>query len=323
MSALQVPLLRCLATLSHRRVRRRGRCRGHRLGQAGELRNRCRQVPSRAAEHRHPRFSGVHDGSPPVELRLGPEGSRGRIVVGALMPRSPSVAQRLDKNDAMSAYPSDDDSHVFLSYAREDRNRVQQLAQQLRTRGFRVWLDEQIRGADKWAAQLHQAIRTSRVFLLLVSPASMHSQHVENELHVAVDSHRPVVPVMIEDAILSPSVQLLVAGTQIIDHTDATATWQFEDVVDAIHRAQERARPVPTRGWPKVLAAVLLTVGLVLIVGAFGGFIWNMYEVATESDPFSSGDDAFRRFVGFFAVFFVGMVVAGIGDGLRRYARRR
>lgn len=223
----------------------------------------------------------------------------------------------------MAAYGSGDGSHVFLSYAREDRRRVQQLAEQLAARGFRVWLDEQIGGGEKWAAQLHQAIRTSRVFLLLVSPASMHSHYVENELHVAVDAHRPVVPVLIEDAILSPSIQLLTAGRQMVDHTDANATWQFDDVVDAIRRAQQRERPIPTRGWAKVLSAVLLTVGLVMIVGAFGGFIWNMYDLATDSDPFASGDEGSQRFVGFFAVFFVGMVLAGIGDGFRRYARRR
>lgn len=83
---------------------------------------------------------------------------------------------------------------VFVSYARVDEPFVARLANSLIKHNHDVWLDRyRIEPAKSWARQIGEALDQCQVMLLVVSPASMASENVEDEWNYFLDNKRPVV----------------------------------------------------------------------------------------------------------------------------------
>lgn len=95
----------------------------------------------------------------------------------------------------------DDTSHydVFLSYARENRDLVQELVRVLKGRGLSVWWDRAIRAGRDFEQDIDLALANSKCVLVLWSEHSVASTWVRSE---ARDAHERdiLVPVLVEDA---------------------------------------------------------------------------------------------------------------------------
>lgn len=102
--------------------------------------------------------------------------------------------------------------HVFVSHTAVDKPFVRQLTEQLRAKGFQVWLDERdLLVGDPLAERISQALATARVVLVVVSKASVASKWLRYELNVATDrmikGECRVIPVVIDDTPLPPEVR--------------------------------------------------------------------------------------------------------------------
>lgn len=85
---------------------------------------------------------------------------------------------------------------VFASYARSDEPFVTRLVNSLIKQGIDVWLDRyRIEPAKSWARQIGQALDTCRVMLVVLSPAAVASENVDDEWNYFLDNKRPVVVV--------------------------------------------------------------------------------------------------------------------------------
>jgi serine/threonine protein kinase len=91
-------------------------------------------------------------------------------------------------------------SRIFISHAEADRERVErEVIRALESHGFRTWYcREDVRSASLWERAILDALESSDWFLVVMSPASMQSEWVKDEVHWAID-HRPgrILPVMI------------------------------------------------------------------------------------------------------------------------------
>ncbi len=59
---------------------------------------------------------------------------------------------------------------VFISYSRDDQDRVHELASRLRAAGVSVWIDQGgIDGATLWGEEIVNALDQAKVLLLVVS----------------------------------------------------------------------------------------------------------------------------------------------------------
>src|SRR5688500_684519 len=88
---------------------------------------------------------------------------------------------------------------VFLSYASADQNRALAIADALATAGVSVWIDRRgIAGGTAWAQEIVAAVRTCNVVAVLCSTASMRSRNVRQELQLAWDCDRPILPLLLE-----------------------------------------------------------------------------------------------------------------------------
>jgi hypothetical protein len=107
----------------------------------------------------------------------------------------------------MSAEKSDTTGrpHVFVSYSYADREVAQRIAERLRGSNLRVWFPEwELTAGDSIADRVREAINSSDVLLVLLSPSSVASKWVHLELNTflagEIDKRAiTVVPALLAD----------------------------------------------------------------------------------------------------------------------------
>ncbi len=86
---------------------------------------------------------------------------------------------------------------VFISYSRHDQPFATRLAAHLKEHHFNVWLDVfEIQAGKSWARQIGEALDSSHLLLLVLSPDSLESGNVEDEWNYFLDKRKPIVPIL-------------------------------------------------------------------------------------------------------------------------------
>jgi TIR domain len=116
----------------------------------------------------------------------------------------------------------------FISYSRRDQEFVLRLARDMRAAGSQIWVDQiDIRPSDRWDRAVEEAVRDCVGMLLILSPSSAASENVLDEVAVALEAGKPVIPVRIE----SSRLPLRLARVQFID--------AISDYADTLRRCRE------------------------------------------------------------------------------------
>jgi hypothetical protein len=88
-------------------------------------------------------------------------------------------------------------AEIFISYARRDSAFAIGLATRLRDCGLDVWVDQlDIKIGDRWDRAIQQALESSRVLVVVLSPASVASDNVMDEVNFAIEEKKTIVPVL-------------------------------------------------------------------------------------------------------------------------------
>ncbi len=145
---------------------------------------------------------------------------------------------------------------VFLSYAREDSARAQQVAQGLQNAGLEVFWDNEIPPGQTWADYIEQKLTQCKALIVLWSEHSTKSQWVREEARMGRDKG-VLIPVMI-DASQPPfgfgEVQAanLASWNGEADH----AGWKrFVDAVAHFSKAEPRPAQQAMAAPPRAAAA--------------------------------------------------------------------
>ncbi|MCB9457515.1 MAG: SUMF1/EgtB/PvdO family nonheme iron enzyme [Anaerolineaceae bacterium] len=88
--------------------------------------------------------------------------------------------------------------HIFISYSRKNQRYVRGLAEDIRQRGFDVWLDDRIDYGDRWWRTIVKAIEDCAAFVVVMSPDAEKSEWVEREVLLAQREGKPIFPVLLE-----------------------------------------------------------------------------------------------------------------------------
>lgn len=105
----------------------------------------------------------------------------------------------------------DKSPHVFLSYAREDADKVDDIYQFLKASGINAWMDKHdLIGGQNWNRHIKNMIEKSVVFVAFLSKSSVKkSGIVQQEFRYAIDQqtrlaegHIYIVPVMIQECMI-------------------------------------------------------------------------------------------------------------------------
>jgi len=105
-----------------------------------------------------------------------------------------------------------------LSYSREDKTRVLDLAARLRAAGVDLWIDQTgIDGAALWGETIVHALEHAKVLLLMVTPSAVQSHNVTKEVMLTSERKGHILPVHLEPTTIPPSLRYPLAGIQHIE----------------------------------------------------------------------------------------------------------
>jgi hypothetical protein len=125
---------------------------------------------------------------------------------------------------------------LFISYAREDREQVEQLASALEKAGFSVWWDVALEGGHQFAAEIERQLERADAVVVLWSAASVRSNWVLDEAMHGRD-RGCLIPVRFDDT--PPPLGFRQIQSIDLDGGDSAGE------VEAIQRAVARLRGFP------------------------------------------------------------------------------
>ncbi len=136
-------------------------------------------------------------------------------------------------------------THIFISYARKNRKKVDELVARLQADGFDVWLDRQsIDSGAQWREEIVVAIDNAYAFLLALSPASAASRNVRKEMDLAEDSKRSIIPVLLARVRLSAQLRYQLAGVQWIEYFRKPEL-KYVELVKVLRMYRQNALAIP------------------------------------------------------------------------------
>src|SRR3954447_7157255 len=143
----------------------------------------------------------------------------------------------------MSEEADRSEESYFLSYSRADERFALRLGKDLRAHGVAVWVDQlDIRPSEHWDRAIERAVSASRGLVVILSPRSVASDNVADEISFAIDSGKSVLPIMIERCTLP----LRITRMQVIN---ATASYD-KALEQCVCELQRGAGPPPSQAEP-------------------------------------------------------------------------
>lgn len=112
-------------------------------------------------------------------------------------------------------------AQVFLSYSRTDRSYVDELALGLRTAGISVWYDISLSAGDRFADVIERSIGDCVAFVVVLTPESVGSEWVRDEIAYATHRKKPVIPVQLRPSediplqLISLNFEVVVPGQPV------------------------------------------------------------------------------------------------------------
>jgi hypothetical protein len=106
---------------------------------------------------------------------------------------------------------------LFLSYARDDRAKVEDLTQRLPRLGYSVWMDDSLRGGQDWWDEICTHVRNSDAFVAVVSEAYLSSTACKREREYAVALGKPLLPIGVEP--ITQAMPRELAARQVVDYS--------------------------------------------------------------------------------------------------------
>lgn len=89
-------------------------------------------------------------------------------------------------------------SHIFISYSHKDSDYAHKLAEVIESLHFEVWIDDRIDYGTQWPKAIEEAVNSCDAFVVVMTPRSLESIWVQNELVHAMDLKKTIFPLLLE-----------------------------------------------------------------------------------------------------------------------------
>ena len=106
---------------------------------------------------------------------------------------------------------------AFISYSRANSDFAVRLAKNLKSAGYNVWLDQlDIPTGARWDDEIEMALEACTTFIVILSPDSIRSQNVKDEVGYAIDAGKDILPLRIQ----SGDIPFRLRRFQYVDFTN-------------------------------------------------------------------------------------------------------
>lgn len=139
-------------------------------------------------------------------------------------------ASRMDRRAARS------NRYIFISYKRDDEDRIAPLLDQIARWGYDIWFDKSIPGGAEWDALIEEKVSNCEMVIAFISQDAVESKWVRREVKFADSLNKPIVAVKLEDADLRHGMKMLLSQYQIIDADDDDFPQSLKEAIDYARR---------------------------------------------------------------------------------------
>jgi hypothetical protein len=124
---------------------------------------------------------------------------------------------------------------VFISYSSKDKSMTDAVCARLEANGIRCWMAPRdiVPGSD-WSAAVVDAIKASKVLILIFSKHANDSKQVKREVERAVAIGIAVVPFRIEDITPSSSLEYFISSAHWLDALTPPVERHIDKLADAV-----------------------------------------------------------------------------------------
>ncbi len=135
---------------------------------------------------------------------------------------------------------------VFVSYSREDNDKVLALTMKLRAAGVPLWMDVgSIDGAAMWGEEIVNALEKAKVLLLMVSESAVHSDNVTKEVLLTSERKGHILPVHLEPTVIPPGLKYPLAGIQHIEYYHGDPDEHLKGIIRSLQRVGVKIGATP------------------------------------------------------------------------------
>jgi TIR domain len=108
-------------------------------------------------------------------------------------------------------------NYLFVSYKREDFDRISDALDFMQECGYRIWYDKGIPGGAEWDALIEERLTNSKIVLLFVSQRAIESKWARREAKYADSKGKPMLPIFLEEVKLRYGMEMLFSQYQRLD----------------------------------------------------------------------------------------------------------
>ncbi len=146
---------------------------------------------------------------------------------------------------------------VFISYSHRDKTVADAACAILEKRGIRCWIaPRDVTPGKDWGGEIVDAIGASQVLILIYSASANESPQIRREVERAVSKGLPVLPVRIEDAPMSKSLEYFISSQHWLDAITPPLEQHLEQLAHTVRLLLPSLEPPPpTQPIPRVTAA--------------------------------------------------------------------
>ena len=107
---------------------------------------------------------------------------------------------------------------VFLSYSSLNKNVADAVVSEFENNGIRCWYaPRDIMPGQEWVTAIHEAINTCRLFVLIYTDSSNESKQVANEVALAFNSGKTLIPFKLSDTEMSSELEYYLTRVHWLD----------------------------------------------------------------------------------------------------------
>ncbi len=139
-------------------------------------------------------------------------------------------------------------SHVYISYARPDKDFAERLFDELKKSNVKVWLDiEGLVAGEDFNSIILDQIKNAKVVVVLLSQHSRRAGFVEYEFRSALEHNPNVIPVLLDSSATENWIWPLIADRQAIGYDPNTSRKELvEQVTQTVLSVSDRTQATPS-----------------------------------------------------------------------------
>ncbi|MBO4634324.1 MAG: TIR domain-containing protein [Bacteroidales bacterium] len=176
---------------------------------------------------------------------------------------------------------------VFISYRSCDRKIAEELVTYLEKRGIPCWISfRDITSGGNFSGEITRALKASDIVLVLCSNESCKSEHVKNEVSLAFNQHKAIIPYLLDPNPFDDDLEYFLSLKQHI-RASGNKERDFSLIEKFILDFRGVVSPTPAvpavpekKRWPVILAIVLS----VLVLGGVAAYFFLPKSPAQEPE---------------------------------------